>query len=71
MYDSRKAFTESESNKKIRRAIKSKLWSTIALTYPSGDHLFYKRNDSILWKDPVIVMVKKTNQLQLNMVYNT
>ena len=48
MYDSRQAFSESKSNKKLHRGIRSKLRLAIGLTYPLGDHVLYNRNDSNL-----------------------
>ena len=60
MYDSQKAFTESESNQKLGRAIWSKLQSATSLT--SGDHVFSKRKNSCQWKGTIIVTGRKNKQ---------
>jgi transposase InsO family protein/G:T-mismatch repair DNA endonuclease (very short patch repair protein) len=55
LHSGRKAFIESESCDKIRRALRSNIRTKLE-KYESGDKVYYKREDSNQWKGPGIVI---------------
>ena len=49
MHRARKAFIETESSEKLRRALRRKTRSATGLIFDIGDLVYYKRNDSKYW----------------------
>ena len=52
----RKAFIESESSERLKRALRHNVRSSNNQKYYTGDVVFYKRNDSKRWKGPAKVI---------------
>ena len=61
----RKAYMESESKEKIRRALRHNIRTTNDHRYVSGDIVFYKRKDSKKWKGPARVLGTDSQQVLL------
>ena len=51
----RRAFVQSESEERIRRALRTKVWASEE-SYVFGDKVFYKKDSSEKWLGPVKVM---------------
>ena len=61
----RKAFIESVSREKVKRALKHNLRTSNDQNYVTGDVVFYKRNDSKKWKGPAKVLGTDSQQVLL------
>ena len=59
----RKAFIESESCERIKRALKHNVSSANHVKYLTGDSVYYKRNDSKKWKGPGKVIGMDSQQI--------
>ena len=60
MHTARKAFIESESSEKLRRALRHQTRTSTDTRYITGDVVYYKRKDD-LWKGPGIVIGQQGN----------
>ena len=56
MQNVRKAYVESESSEKLRRALRYQIRPANAQKYKNGDLVYYKRNESVRWMGPGIVI---------------
>ena len=65
MASARKAYIESESSERVKRALKHNLRTTNNHKYVSGDIVFYKRNDAKKWKGPAKVLGTDSQQVLL------
>ena len=63
MHVARKAFLESESSEKVRRALRHKTRDVPAMVYQTGDVVYYKRHNSRCWKGPGIVIGHDNKQV--------
>ena len=63
MHVARKTFIEAESSEKIRRALRHNIRTTGDIKYFTGDNIYYKRNDSNLWKGPATVIGQDNQQV--------
>ena len=63
LHAARKAFTEADSNEKLRCALKAKNRIKTGITYEIGDTVYYKRKDSNKWKGPGKVFGKEDKQI--------
>ena len=57
------AFTKSEACKKLRRGIRAKTRTVASLTYEPGDILYFKQENSNLWKGPHTVIGRENKQI--------
>lgn len=55
MHLTRQAFIEAESAERVRRALRNKLRSH-SNYFTNGDKVYYKREDSVKWKGPGVVI---------------
>lgn len=55
LHKARQAFTEAESSKRLRRALR-KQTRHVPISYQTGDKVFYRRPNSDAWKGPATVM---------------
>lgn len=55
MHLTRQAFIETESAERVRRALRNKLRSH-SNYFTNGDKVYYKREDSVKWKGPGVVI---------------
>ena len=63
LHSARKAFIESENSERIKRALNHNIRSSGDTKYMTGDVVFYKRNDSQLWKGPGTVIGQDGQQI--------
>ena len=56
MRNARKAYVESESSEKLRRALRHQIRPANAQKYKNGDLVYYKRNESVRWMGPGVVI---------------
>ena len=63
LHSARKAFIESENSERIKRALNHNNRSSGDTKYMTGDVVFYKRNDSQLWKGPGTVIGQDGQQI--------
>ena len=63
LHTARKAYIDSESCEKLRRAMKHRVRPATSLVYQTGDVVFYKTNESSKWKGPGIVTGKDNHQV--------
>ena len=63
MHSARKAFIESESSEKIRRALAHNTRSSNGLKYLTGDSVYYKKKDSREWRGPGTVIGQDGQQI--------
>ena len=64
-HDARKAFVECEASEKIRRALRRNVRESTTIVFQPGDRVYYKRQDSDIWKGPAVVIGKDTHQIIL------
>ena len=57
------AITKSEACKKLRRGIRAKTRTVASLTYEPGDILYFKQENSNLWKGPHTVIGRENKQI--------
>ena len=55
LHESRRAFKQSESNERIRRALRSKVRAAEDI-YENGDRVYYKREGKERWLGPATVV---------------
>ena len=63
MNRARKAFIESETSEKLRRALRKKTRNITSEIFQQGDKVYYKRNNSKLWKGPGMVIGSEDKQV--------
>ncbi|CAL4124732.1 unnamed protein product, partial [Meganyctiphanes norvegica] len=63
MHAARKAYIESESSEKLRRALRHQIRPSLAQKYSNGDLVYYKRNESARWMGPGTVIGWETKQV--------
>ena len=63
MRDAKRAYIESESSEKLRRALRHQIRPAIARDYNNGDLVYYKRNDSARWMGPGTVIGCEAKQV--------
>ena len=63
MHKARKAYIESESSERLRRALRHNVRSSIAYKYNNGDLVYYKRNKSNRWQGPGSVIGWENKQV--------
>ena len=63
MRNARKAYVECESSEKLRRALRHQIRPANAQKYKNGDLVYYKRNESVRWMGPGIVIGWEAKQI--------
>lgn len=63
LHSARKAFIESESSEKIRKALAHNTRTSNGTKYLTGDSVYYKRKDSREWKGPGVVIGQDGQQI--------
>ena len=63
MHAARKAFIESESSEKLRRAIRHQVRPSVVQSYKNGDLVLFKRNESERWLGPGTVIGWENKQV--------
>ena len=63
MNNARKAFIESESSEKIKRALKHKVRSCNDAIFENGDKVYYKRNINPKWRGPGCVIGQENKNI--------
>ena len=62
MHDARQAFIKSESDKKLRRALRHQIRASSEVKYVTGDKVYYKRQTDDYWKGPTTVYGQENYQ---------
>ena len=63
MDDVRQAFIKSESDEKLRRALRHQFRASSEVKYITGDKTYYKRRTDDYWKRPATVIGQKNQQV--------
>ena len=63
LHNSRRAFIQSESSEKLRRALRHQIRPSIGASYNNGDKVFFKRNESNRWLGPGYVIGTENKQV--------
>ena len=63
LHKAREAFIASEHSERIRRALSHNIRTSGDIKYITGDHVYYKRNDSNEWKGPGTVLGQDGQQI--------
>ena len=57
------AFIKSEACEKLRRALRAKTRTATSLIYEPGDIVYFKRENSNLWKGPGTAIGRENKQI--------
>ena len=63
MHDARQAFIKSESDKKLRRALRHQIRASSEVKYVTGDKVYYKRQTDDYCKGPTAVYGQENHQI--------
>ena len=63
MHDARQDFIKSESDKKLRRALRRQIRTSSEVKYVTGDKVYYKRRTNDYWKGPATVYRQENQQV--------
>ena len=63
MHDARQAFIKSESDEKLRLALRHHVRTSSEIKYLTGDKKYYKRQADDYWKRPATVIEQENQQV--------
>ena len=63
MHDARKAFIKSESDEKLRRALRHQVRTSSEVKYVIGNKVYYKARTDDYWKGPATVIGQENQQI--------
>ena len=63
MHAARRAFVQAESSEKLMRALRHKVRPIIGQQFENGDRVYFKRNESNIWKGPGTVIGAENKQV--------